>query len=164
MRNFGKILFSFLVIMIFSYSTNIKGEYQKLAYDFKFKDLDGSELNLNEFKNKVIVVVNVASQCGFTNQYNDMQKIKIDARPTTKIDQKIYDLLSNEFEEYKSEKNVLDKINIQKRKEIEAKELLNQEIEVVKDTEVKKDKAEPLSEIKKENREMKKTDVMNLKS
>ena len=57
----------------------------------------------------------------------------------SKIDLKIYDLLSNEFEEYKSEKNVLDKINIQKRKEIEAKELLNQEIEVAKDTEVKKD-------------------------
>ena len=83
-------------------------------------------------------------------EFLSSNKIKIDARPTTKIDQKIYDLLSNEFEEYKSEKNALDKINIQKRKEIEAKELLNQEIEVAKDTEVKKDKAEPLSEIKKE--------------
>ena len=83
-------------------------------------------------------------------EFLSSNKIKINARPTTKIDQKIYDLLSNEFEEYKSEKNALDKINIQKRKEIEAKELLNQEIEVVKDTEVKKDKAEPLSEIKKE--------------
>ena len=83
-------------------------------------------------------------------EFLSSNKIKIDARPTTKIDKKIYDLLSNEFEEYKSEKNALDKINIQKRKEIEAKELLNQEIEVVKDTEVKKDKAEPLSEIKKE--------------
>ena len=83
-------------------------------------------------------------------EFLSSNKIKIDARPTTKIDQKIYDLLSNEFEEYKSEKNALDKINIQKRKEIEAKELLNQEIEVVKDTEVKKDKAEPLSKIKKE--------------
>jgi len=83
-------------------------------------------------------------------EFLSSNKIKINARPTTKIDQKIYDLLSNEFEEYKSEKNALDKINIQKRKEIEAKELLNQEIEVVKDTEAKKDKAEPLSEIKKE--------------
>ena len=83
-------------------------------------------------------------------EFLSSNKIKIDARPTTKIDQKIYDLLSNEFEEYKSEKNALDKINIQKRKEIEAKELLNKEIEVVKDTEAKKDKAEPLSEIKKE--------------
>ena len=83
-------------------------------------------------------------------EFLSSNKIKIDARPTTKIDQKIYDLLSNEFEEYKSEKNALDKINIQKRKEIEAKELLNKEIEVVKDTEVKKDKAEPLSKIKNE--------------
>ena len=54
---------------------NTKADYKKLAFDFKFNDLDGSELNLNEFKNKVIVVVNVASQCGFTKQYEDMQKV-----------------------------------------------------------------------------------------
>ena len=94
-------------------------------------------------------------------EFLSSNKIKIDARPTTKIDQKIYDLLSNEFEEYKSEKNALDKINIQKRKEIEAKELLNQEIEVVKDTEVKKDKAEPLSEIKKEKPDQNRKDSEN---
>ena len=47
----------------------------KLAYDFNFNDLDGSPLNLSKYKSKVIVVVNVASQCGFTNQYEDMQKI-----------------------------------------------------------------------------------------
>ena len=61
-------MFSFL-------GTNIKADYNKLAYDYKFNDIDGSELNLNEFKNKVIVVVNVASQCGFTKQYEDMQKV-----------------------------------------------------------------------------------------
>ena len=61
-------MFSFL-------GTNIKADYSKLAYDYKFNDIDGSELNLNKFKNKVIVVVNVASQCGFTKQYQDMQKI-----------------------------------------------------------------------------------------
>ena len=94
-------------------------------------------------------------------EFLSSNKIKIDARPTTKIDQKIYDLLSNEFEEYKSEKNALDKINIQKRKEIEAKELLNQEIEVVKDTEAKKDKAEPLSEIKKEKPDQNRKDSKN---
>ena len=54
---------------------NIKSKYNKLAYDYKFNDIDGNELNLNKFKNKVIVVVNVASQCGFTKQYEDMQKI-----------------------------------------------------------------------------------------
>ena len=54
---------------------NIKADYNKLAYDFKFNYLDGSKLDLNEFKNKVIIVVNVASQCGFTKQYEDMQKV-----------------------------------------------------------------------------------------
>ena len=49
--------------------------YDKLAYDFEFKDLDGSQLSLSEFKGKVIIVVNVASKCGFTNQYEDMQKM-----------------------------------------------------------------------------------------
>ena len=57
------------------FQNHVKAEYKKLAYDFAFKDLDGSSLNLSEYKGKVIVVVNVASQCGFTNQYEDMQKI-----------------------------------------------------------------------------------------
>ena len=61
-------MFSFL-------ETNIKADYSKLAYDYKFNDIDGNDLNLNKFKNKVIVVVNVASQCGFTKQYEDMQKV-----------------------------------------------------------------------------------------
>ena len=61
--------------MFYFLGTNIKADYSKLAYDYKFNDIDGSELNLNKFKNKVIVVVNVASQCGFTKQYEDMQKV-----------------------------------------------------------------------------------------
>ena len=57
------------------FTTNISGNYDKLVYDFDFNDLDGSPLNLSEYKNKIIIVINVASQCGFTNQYEDMQKI-----------------------------------------------------------------------------------------
>ena len=75
MLNFCKILFSIFIIMISFLDTNTKADYSTLAYDFKFNDLDGSELNLNEFKDKVIVVINVASQCGFTKQYDDMQKV-----------------------------------------------------------------------------------------
>ena len=56
-------------------STPASANYDKLAYDFKFNDLDGSAINFSEFRNKVIVIVNVASQCGFTSQYEDMQKI-----------------------------------------------------------------------------------------
>ena len=57
------------------FTTSVSGSYEKLAYDFNFKDLDGSNLNLSDYKEKVIVVVNVASQCGFTKQYEDMQKV-----------------------------------------------------------------------------------------
>ena len=57
------------------FSASVTANYDKLAYDFNFNDLDGTQLNLAEYKDKVIVVVNVASQCGFTTQYEDMQKV-----------------------------------------------------------------------------------------
>tara|TARA_B110001454_G_scaffold211970_1_gene228227 strand:+ start:351 stop:863 length:513 start_codon:yes stop_codon:yes gene_type:complete len=60
--------------MIF-FQNHGSSNYEKLAYDFAFKDLDGSIISLSNFKNKVIVIVNVASKCGFTNQYEDMEKI-----------------------------------------------------------------------------------------
>ena len=61
-------MFSFL-------SSSGNASYEKLAYDFSFKDLDGAELKLSEYKNKVLVVTNVASYCGFTSQYEDLQEI-----------------------------------------------------------------------------------------
>ena len=57
------------------FTTGVSGDYSKLAYDFNFNDLDGSKLELSEYKNKVIIVINVASQCGFTKQYEDMQEV-----------------------------------------------------------------------------------------
>ena len=46
-----------------------------MAYDFSFKDLDGSAIKLSEFKNRVLLVTNVASKCGFTSQYEDLQNL-----------------------------------------------------------------------------------------
>ena len=70
-----KLKLFLLFIMISLLGNTVSANYEKLAYDFKFKDLDGNTLSLSEYKGKVIVVVNVASQCGFTNQYEDMQKV-----------------------------------------------------------------------------------------
>ena len=70
-----KIKLLLLIIIMSFFGNNVSAKYEKLAYDFQFKDLDGSILNISEYKNKVIVVVNVASQCGFTSQYEDMQKL-----------------------------------------------------------------------------------------
>ena len=61
--------------MISLFANKANSSYEKLAYDFKFNDLDGNVLNLSDYKGKVIVVINVASQCGFTKQYEDIQKI-----------------------------------------------------------------------------------------
>ena len=61
--------------MISVSENNVNADYEKVAYDFNFKDLDGSPLNLSEYRGKVIVAINVASQCGFTNQYEDMQQV-----------------------------------------------------------------------------------------
>ena len=61
--------------MISVSGNNVNAEYEKIAYDFNFKDLDGTPLNLSEYRGKVIVAINVASQCGFTSQYEDMQQV-----------------------------------------------------------------------------------------
>ena len=73
MLNKIKIFLLFIVMSLLG--NNVNADYNKLAYDFNFKDLDGSNLSLSEYKGKVIIVVNVASQCGFTSQYEDMQKV-----------------------------------------------------------------------------------------
>ena len=71
----NKIKIFLLFIAMSLLGNNVNADYNKLAYDFNFKDLDGSNLSLSEYKGKVIIVVNVASQCGFTRQYEDMQKV-----------------------------------------------------------------------------------------
>ena len=59
--------------MFFSNSGNAK--YEKIFFDFNIKSIEGNEINLENFKNSVILLVNTASYCGFTNQYDGLQKI-----------------------------------------------------------------------------------------
>ncbi|HCA09724.1 MULTISPECIES: glutathione peroxidase [unclassified Chryseobacterium] len=47
----------------------------KTIYDFKVESLDGSEINFADFKGKKILIVNTASECGFTPQYADLEKV-----------------------------------------------------------------------------------------
>ncbi len=44
-------------------------------YEFRVKDIDGSEVGLSSYKGKVILIVNVASACGFTPQYEGLQDL-----------------------------------------------------------------------------------------
>ncbi|WP_026573197.1 glutathione peroxidase [Bacillus sp. UNC438CL73TsuS30] len=44
-------------------------------YEFNAKTIDGAEVSLEQFKGKVLLVVNTASKCGFTPQFNELQQI-----------------------------------------------------------------------------------------
>ena len=46
-----------------------------MVYSFKVKKSNGSEISLKDFEGKVLLIVNVASECGFTKQYEGLQKL-----------------------------------------------------------------------------------------
>ena len=63
-----------LIIMI-NFFNKAAANYSVLAHNFEFKGIEGQSIKISDYKEKVIVVVNVASRCGFTKQYNDLQNL-----------------------------------------------------------------------------------------
>lgn len=75
-----KIVPILLVIFFFSVTIISAGEGNKMEkkaniYSFVVKDINGKEVNLSDYKGKVVLIVNVASKCGYTRQYEGLQKI-----------------------------------------------------------------------------------------
>ena len=60
--------------MIFFKSTAL-ANYEKVFFDFKIQSINGEMIDFDKFRNKVILLVNTASFCGFTKQYNDLQNL-----------------------------------------------------------------------------------------
>ncbi|MCR1953083.1 MULTISPECIES: glutathione peroxidase [unclassified Clostridium] len=44
-------------------------------YDYSAKNIDGKEINMSDYKGKIVLVVNTASKCGFTPQLKDLEEI-----------------------------------------------------------------------------------------
>ena len=61
-----------ILSMIFSTKTMSS---EKSFHDFSIESISGGDISLADYKNKVVLLVNTASQCGFTPQYAGLQKI-----------------------------------------------------------------------------------------
>lgn len=47
----------------------------KTVYDFTVKDRKGKDVSLKEYSNEVLLIVNTATKCGFTPQYEELEKL-----------------------------------------------------------------------------------------
>ena len=61
--------------MIFFFKNIAMANYEKVFYDFQIESINGEIINFKEYENKVILLVNTASYCGFTRQYDDLQNL-----------------------------------------------------------------------------------------
>ena len=59
--------------MIFFSKDKVSADYEKIFFDFKINSISGETINLKDYQNKLVLVVNTASYCGFTKQYDDLQ-------------------------------------------------------------------------------------------
>ena len=60
---------------MFFFKNTVMANYEKVFYDFKIESINGEIINFKEYENKVVLLVNTASYCGFTKQYDDLQKL-----------------------------------------------------------------------------------------
>ena len=61
--------------MMFFFKNQATADYEKVFFDFKIDSISGEEIDFQEYRNKVILLVNTASYCGFTPQYDNLQKL-----------------------------------------------------------------------------------------
>ena len=97
------LIFGLTIIMIF-FKNSSHAQYEKIFYDFKINSITGDQIDLKDFKGKPILIVNTASYCGFTKQYNDMQELWEKYRDRGLI---VLGVPSNSFNQEKSDNSAV---------------------------------------------------------
>ena len=70
-----KLVFIVLVFIMFFFKNFASANYNKVFYDLQINSITGELINLDKYKNKAVLVVNTASYCGFTKQYDELQEL-----------------------------------------------------------------------------------------
>ena len=96
-------LFLFLIFFLLA-SNKLMANHEKSIYDFNFIDIDGNSVELSKFVGKPLLIVNTASRCGFTPQYEGLQNLFTIYR---KSDLTIIATTSNSFnQEYENPEDI----------------------------------------------------------
>lgn len=78
MQSSFKVFYKLIIFLLAFFSVSYQAVHaqSKLnAYSFSFLDIDGKKINLEDFKGKVVMIVNTASQCKFTPQYAQLEEL-----------------------------------------------------------------------------------------
>lgn len=69
------MFYKIMLTVLLTFSSIIAKENKMSIYDFNVKTIDGEEVSMSKYKGKVLLIVNVASKCGFTSQYEGLENL-----------------------------------------------------------------------------------------
>tara|TARA_Y100000741_G_C18229039_1_gene549050 strand:- start:786 stop:1334 length:549 start_codon:yes stop_codon:yes gene_type:complete len=70
-----KVIIIAITFFMFFFKNTAVSDYEKIFFDFKIKSISGDIINFKDYENKVVLMVNTASFCGFTKQYAELQTL-----------------------------------------------------------------------------------------
>jgi glutathione peroxidase len=71
----GEVMRKFGLVLLLCVAAGMSWAATKSIYDFTMRSIDGEQVSLGKYKGKVVLVVNVASKCGFTPQYTALEAL-----------------------------------------------------------------------------------------